>query len=73
MIPGVNIISGEAGIASVNVAEESGRHCEPRSVGFKGCSSKWNFLGYKEHLDWLKLDLNTAEIIIVQNYKRTKN
>ena len=30
-------------------------------------------LGSKERLDWLKIDLNTAEIITVQEEKRTKN
>ena len=29
--------------------------------------------GYKEHLDWLTMDLNAAETITVQDYKRTKN
>ena len=29
--------------------------------------------GSKDHLDWLKIDLNAAEIITVQDYKRTKN
>ena len=26
----------------------------------------------KEHLDWLKIDLNVAKIITVQDYKHTK-
>ena len=30
-------------------------------------------LGSKQHLDWLKTDLNAAKIITVQDYKRTKN
>ena len=29
-------------------------------------------LGFKEHLDWLKIDLNVAEIITVQDYEHTK-
>ena len=29
-----------------------------------------NFLGFKEHQDWLKVDLNATEIITVQGYKR---
>ena len=37
----------------------------------------WNlegvFLGSKEHPDWLKIDLNAAEIITVQDYKGSKN
>ena len=31
------------------------------------------FLGSKEHLDWLKIDLNVAEMIIVQDRKGAKN
>ena len=31
------------------------------------------FSGTKERLDWLKIDLNAAKMITVQNYKRTKN
>ena len=31
-----------------------------------------NFLGFKEHQDWLKVDLNATEIITVQGYKRAK-
>ena len=31
------------------------------------------FSGSKERLDWLKIDLNAAKIITVQDYKRTKN
>ena len=30
------------------------------------------FLGFKEHLNWLKIDLNAAEIITIQDYKCTK-
>ena len=73
MIQGVNIISRKAGIASVNGAEGSGGHCEPLSNGFRGHNPLWKFLGYKEHLDWLKMDLNVAEIITVQDYKCRKN
>ena len=29
-------------------------------------------LGSKEHLDWLKIDLNETEIITFQDYKCTK-
>ena len=31
------------------------------------------FLGSKEHLDWLKRDLNATEIITVQDYRHTKS
>ena len=30
------------------------------------------FLGFKEHLDWLKIDFNAAKIITVQNYNNNK-
>ena len=31
------------------------------------------FLGYKDHLDWLKIDLNVSKIVNIQDYKCTKN
>ena len=31
------------------------------------------FLGSKEHLDWLKIDLNVAKISTVKYYRHTKN
>ena len=36
------------------------------SGGFSGLSSLKKFLGCKEYLDWLKIDLNAAEKITVQ-------
>ena len=39
---------------------------ESRSEGFRR-----KYLGPKEHLDCLKIDLNATEIIIVQDYART--
>ena len=38
-----------------------------------GQSPLRKILGSKEHLGWLKIDLNAAEIITAQYYKRTKN
>ena len=32
----------------------------------------WKFLDYKEHLDWLKIDLNAVKIITVQDCKHAK-
>ena len=64
MIPGVNIIGGKASVESINGAGVSGGACSP---------SAGKFLGSKEHLDWLKIDLNAAEISTVQDYKHTKN
>ena len=37
-----------------------------------GQNTQRKFLGSKEDLDWLKIDLNVAEIITVQDYKHTK-
>ena len=69
MIPGANIISRKASVASVNRAGGS----EPLNRGFRGWSPIRKFLGSKEHLDWLKIDLNTAKIRAVQGYMHTKN
>ena len=65
MIPGVNIIDRKVNVASVN-----------RAGGVWGCSETLvgplrKFLGSKEHLNWLKIDLNAAEIISIQDYKQT--
>ena len=30
-------------------------------------------LGYEEHLNWLKIDLNAAERMGIQDYKPTQN
>ena len=40
--------------------------------GFRWWSTLRKFLGSKEHLYRLKIDLKVAEIIIVQDYKHTK-
>ena len=56
MIPGANIISGKARVASVNRAGGS----EPFSRAFRGWSPLRKFFGSKEHLDWLKKDLNAV-------------
>ena len=40
--------------------------------GFRDGATIRKFLGSQEHLDWLKIDLNAAEIITVQDYKRIK-
>ena len=45
---------------------------EHLSGGFRGDAPIRKFLGSKEHLDWLKIDLNVAEITTVQDYKCTK-
>ena len=49
MIPGENIISRKASVASINRAGES----EALSRGFRGWSPLRRFLGSKEYLDWL--------------------
>ena len=69
MIPGANIISGKATVVSINRAGGS----ESISRGFRGWSPLRKFLGSKEHLDWLKIDLNAVNIRTVQDYICTKN
>ena len=54
MIPEVNIISRKVSIASVNRAGGLGVLWDPQLF----------FLGSKEYLDWLKIDLNAAKIIM---------
>ena len=72
MIPRVNI-SRKASVASINGAGGSGELAEPLSWRFRGQSFLTKFLGSKEHLDWLKIDLDAAKISTVQDYKRTKH
>ena len=69
MIPEASMISRKASVASINRADRS----EPFSGGFRGCSPLRKFLGSKEHLDWLKIDLNAVNIRTVQDYICTKN
>ena len=68
MIREVNIINGKKSLAIVNGAGVSGGDALSPSVG----ALKRKFLDLRRYLDWLKIDLNVAEIIIVQYYKRTK-
>ena len=42
------------------------------SRGFSGWSTLSKFLGSKEHLNRLKIDLNATETITVQDYKHKK-
>ena len=63
IILGASITSGKASAASTN-----------RAGGSKTLSRvKRKFLGYKEHLDWLKIDLNAVEIRAIQDYIHTKS
>ena len=55
MIPEVNIISRKVSIASVNRAGGSRGALSPSAVFF---------LGFKEHLEWFKIDLNATKIIM---------
>ena len=46
--------------------------------GVWGCSETSEeplrkFLGAKEHLNWVKIDLNATKIITIQDYKHTQN
>ena len=54
MIPEVSIISRKVSIASFNRAGGLGVLWDPQLL----------FLGSKEYLDWLKIDLNAAKIIM---------
>ena len=73
MIPGFNIISGKASAATVNGARSMGGTLSP-SNGVLGAKSPVRiFLDSKEHLDWLKIDLNVTEIITVKTINAQKN
>ena len=65
----LDTISGRASVASINGAGKSGGALSP-SAEVLGTLRK--FLGSKEHLDWLKIDLNAAKIIAVLDYKTHK-
>ena len=48
------------------------------SWGFWGCSETAvgllrKFSGSKEYLNWLKIDLNAAEIIAIEDYKHAQS
>ena len=64
MIPGVNIIGRK-----VSKCQQSLRvwECSETPVGLLR-----KFLDSKEHLNWLKIDVNVAEIITIQDYKHKK-
>ena len=66
MVPGVNIIGSKR-------QKRKGVSISP-SGGLRGWSPSplKKCLGSKEHQDWLKIDLNAAKTIPVQNYKRPK-
>ena len=58
--------------------QKSERSQRQRSWGVWGCSetpagSPRKLLGSKEHLNWLKIDLDTAKIITIQDYKHAQN
>ena len=58
-----NIIRKKASTTGVNGVERPGECSEPHSRSF------W---GSKEHLDWLKIDLNAAKTFNAQDYKTHK-
>ena len=64
----MNIINGKVSIASVNGAGGSGGVLRLQ-LGIRGQSTFRKFSGSKEHLDWLKRNLNADEIITVHEYK----
>ena len=61
----MNIIGGKVSVASINGAGGFG--------GVLRRSTLRKLLGSKGHLVWLKIDLNVAEIITVQDYKHKKH
>ena len=69
MIPGANIISRKASVASVNRAGGS----EPLSREFWEWDTIRKFLSSKEHLYWLKTDLNAVKIRTDQDYIHIKS
>ena len=64
MIPGVNIISRKVSVASFNGGGGSEGVLRPQGTPKKGS---------REHLNWLKIDLNEAKIITIQDYKHIQN
>ena len=38
-----------------------------------GADRPKKIFGFKEHLDWFKIDLNAVKIITVQDYKQKAN
>ena len=77
MILGVNRIDRKASEASnmqaLQASTELGglwRAMSPQRKSKEVALPK--FSGSKEHLDWLRINLNKARISTVQNYKRTK-
>ena len=50
-----------------------GRYSETLSRSFSGQNPLRKLSGSKEHLVWLKIDLNGTKLITAQNYERTKN
>ena len=59
MIPGVSIMDGKVSLANVDGAGGSGDVLRPQKKTLK------KTLGFKDHPDWLKTDLNLTEIITV--------
>ena len=70
MIPGMNIIGGKVNIGIVN--GDWGCWDVLRPQRERGWSTLAKLLNSKEHLDWLEVDLNVAEIITAQYYKHKK-
>ena len=67
MIPGMNIIGRKNGCSKRQWSWGVWR-CSETPVGLLR-----KFLGCKEHLNWLKIDFNAAEIITIQDYKHAQN
>ena len=62
--PTVNIISGKASAARINRAAGSEGTLCPSAGGLGSGDPLRKFLSSKEHLDWLKIDLDAAKILL---------
>ena len=63
---------------SENNQQKSECNEHQQSWGIWGCSETpvgplKKFVGSKEHLNWLKIDLNAAKIITIQDHKHVQN
>ena len=70
MIPEVN--NQQMSVGSFN-RTGLGSTLSPSVGGFRGQSPLIKVLSSKEHLDWLKMDLNAVKIIAVQENKYRQN
>ena len=70
VILGVNLIGRKVSVTSVNKDGAGLALFWGHSESFRGQSTLRKCLGSRDHLDWLKIDFNAAEIITVQDYNK---